>query len=100
MIQALINMAKINDEVSPEKYHIIEQHIARSKIDGKEKLDLLANIDSDRSYDVDFDLIAADRDATQETYDAMIQLTQLDEKLTMAEKIYLNMVVQKLGIEN
>lgn len=100
IVQALINIAKINDEVSPEKYHIIEQRIARSKINDKDKLDLLANIDSDRSYDVDFDLIAADRDVAQEIYDEMIQLTQLDEKLTMAEKIYLNMVAQKLGIDN
>ena len=100
IVQALINIAKINDEVSPEKYHIIEQRIACSKINDKEKLDLLANIDSDRSYDVDFDLIAADRDVAQETYDEMVQLTQLDEKVTMAEKIYLNMVAQKLGIEN
>lgn len=99
MIQALINIAKINDVVSPEKYHVIEQRIARAKIDSKEKLDLLANIDSDRSYDVDFDLIAADRDVAQETFDAMKQLTQMDEKVSMAEKIYLNMVAQKLGIE-
>ena len=99
MIQALINIAKINDVVSPEKYHAIEQRIARAKVDSKEKLDLLANIDSDRSYDVDFDLIAADRDVAQETFDAMKQLTQMDEKVSMAEKIYLNMVAQKLGIE-
>ncbi|MBR6195589.1 MAG: hypothetical protein IKQ58_08990 [Prevotella sp.] len=99
MIQALINIAKINDVVSPEKYHAIEQRIARAKIDSKEKLDLLANIDSDRSYDVDFDLIAADRDVAQETFDGMKQLTQMDEKVSMAEKIYLNMVAQKLGIE-
>ena len=99
MIQALINIAKINDVVSPEKYHAIEQRIARAKIASKEKLDLLANIDSDRSYDVDFDLIAADRDAAQETFDGMKQLTQMDEKVSMAEKIYLNMVAQKLGIE-
>lgn len=98
-LQALINMGKINDEVSPEKFHFIEQRIARAKIDGNEKLDLLANIDSDRSYDVDFDLIAADRDLAQETFDAMKQLTQMDEKVSMAEKIYLNMVAQKLGIE-
>lgn len=99
MIQAQINIAKINDVVSPEKYHAIEQRIARAKIDSKEKLDLLANIDSDRSYDVDFDLIAADREVAQETFDAMKQLTQMDEKVSMAEKIYLNMVAQKLGIE-
>lgn len=99
MIQAMINIAKINDEVTPGKYHTIEQHIARAKIGPQEKLDLLANIDSDQSYDVDFDLIATDREAAQETYDAMVQLSQMDEKLTIAEKIYLSMAAQKLGIE-
>ena len=99
IIQAMINMAKINDNVSPEKYQVIEQRIARAKIDAQDKLDLLGNIDSDHSYDVDFDLLAADRKAAQETYEAMKQLAQMDEKLTMAEKIFLNMAARKLGVD-
>ena len=98
-IQAMINIAKINDEVSPDKYHVIEQRIARAKIDSQDKLDLLGNIDSDKSYEVDFDLLATDRDTAQEAYDAMIELVNLDEKMTMAEKIYLQMAAQKLGVE-
>ena len=100
IIQAMINIAKINDVVSPEKYQIIEQRIASAKIDDQEKLDLIANIESDKSYDVDFDLLATNREAAQEAYDAMTALVQKDEKMTMAEKIYLQMAAQKLGIEN
>ena len=100
MIQAMINMAKINDEVSPEKYKVIEQRIARAKIDSQEKLELLGNIDSDNSYDVDFDLLATDREAAKEVYESMEALAKMDEKITMAEKIYLSMAAQKLGIEN
>lgn len=98
IIQAMINIAKINDEVTPEKYQTIEQHIARAKIDSQDKLELLANIDSDKSYDVDFDLLSTDREAAQQTYDAMLSLTSQDNQLTMAEKIYLNMAAQKMGI--
>ena len=98
IIEAMINMGKINDEVSPEKYEVIEQRIARAKIDGKDKLELLSNIKSEQSYDVDFDLLATDREAAQEAYDAMKALATMDEKTTMAEKIYLNMAAQKLGI--
>ena len=98
IIQAMINIAKINDEVTPEKYQTIEQHIARAKIDSQDKLDLLSNIDSDKSYDVDFDLLSTDREAAQQTYDAMLSLTSQDNQLTMAEKIYLNMAAQKMGI--
>ena len=99
IIQAMINIAKINDEVSPEKFHAIEQRIACAKIDGQDKLDLLGNIDSDKSYDVDFDLLATDREAAQETYDSMKAIIGTDEKPTMAEKIYLQMAAQKLGIQ-
>lgn len=98
-IEALINIAKINDEVSHEKFQTIELHIASSKIDAHDKLDLLANIESDHSYDVDFDLLATDRKVAQETYDAMKELVGMGEKMTMAEKIYLQMAAQKLGIE-
>ena len=98
-IEALINIAKINDEVSREKFQIIELHIASSKIDAQDKLDLLANIESDHSYDVDFDLLATDRKVAQETYDAMKELVGMGEKMTMAEKIYLQMAAQKLGVE-
>ena len=98
VIQAMINIAKINDEVSPEKYHIIEQRIARAKIDSQEKLELLGNIDSDKSYDVDFDLLATNREAAQDAFDSMKSLVDSSERLTMAEKIYLNMAAQKLGV--
>lgn len=98
-IEALINIAKINDEVSREKFQTIELHIASSKIDAHDKLDLLANVESDHSYDVDFDLLATDRKVAQETYNAMKELVGMGEKMTMAEKIYLQMAAQKLGIE-
>ena len=100
IIQAMINIAKINDVVSPEKYQTIEQRIASAKIGDQEKLDLIANIESDKSYDVDFDLLATNREAAQEAYDAMTSLVQKSEKMTMAEKIYMQMAAQKLGIEN
>ena len=98
MIEAFINVAKINDEVSHEKFQAIEQRIARAKIDPQAKLELLGNIESDHSYDVDFDLLATDREVAQETYDTMTELVAMGEKMTMAEKIYLQMAAQKLGI--
>jgi carotenoid cleavage dioxygenase-like enzyme len=100
VIQAMINIAKINDEVSPEKYHFIEQRVARAKIDAPQKLELIGNIESDKSYDVDFDLLSTDREAAQEAYENMEAIVRMDEKTTMAQKIYLNMAAQKLGISN
>lgn len=98
MIEAMINIAKINDEVSAEKFRVLEQQIACSKINGQKKLDLLGNIEGDHSYDVDFDLLSTDREMAQKTYDNMRALAEMNDKMTMAEKIYLNMAAQKLGI--
>ena len=100
IIEAMINMAKINDKVAPEHFQLVEQRIARAKIDSQAKLDYLANIDSNHSYDVDFDLLAADCQSAQEAYDAMLQVSNKDDRMTMAEKIYLRMAAQKLGIES
>lgn len=97
IIEALINMAKINDEVSPEKYKMLELKIAQAKIGSEQKLELLGNISSEHSYDVDFDLLAADRKAAQEVVEGMVALMKTEPKATMAEKIYLNMAAQKLG---
>lgn len=98
-IQAMINMAKINDTVSPAKYRMVEQRIARSTLGGEEKLELLADIESDKSFDVDYDLLAAVPEVAQETYDALVAIAKTEEHLSMAERIFLNMVAKKLGIE-
>lgn len=99
IIEAMINLAKINDDVSPDKFHAIEHRIACAKISPQDKLDLLAGIDNEQSYDVDFDLLAADTATALTAIEAMTELVRQEEKLTMAEKIYLNMAAQKLGID-
>lgn len=98
VIQAMINMAKINDTVSPDKYRMVEQRIARSALSGEEKLKLLADIESEKSFDVDYELLAAVPEVAGETFSTLVEIAKTDETLTMAERIFLNMVAQKLGI--
>ena len=97
IIQAIINMAKINDDVSQENYQLIEQRIAKVRIDNDDKLELLGNINSEHSYDVDFALLAADREAAEEVLRLMIDIAKSDGTITTAERIYLGMAAQNLG---
>ena len=97
MLQAIVNMAKINDEVPEGKFHIVEQCIAKANLPAEEKLEILEEVESEKSYDVDFDLLAANRDMARATLDVLTELVKQDEKATMAEKIYFNMVALKLG---
>jgi len=99
IIEAMINMAKINDDVTPERFQLVEQQIARADISGDKKLQLLGNIETEQSYDVDFDLLAAVPDSALAAIRAMIDVVRTSEKMTTAERIYLNMAAQKLGID-
>ena len=97
MIQAMINIAKINDEVSAEKYHLIEQRIARAPIDDQEKLDLLGNIDTEFSYDIDYGFLSGDIDTARTTLQGMLDVVRLSEKPSTAERMYLDMAAKALG---
>lgn len=97
MIQAMINIAKINDEVSAEKYHLIEQRIARARIDDQEKLDLLGNIDTEFSYDIDYVFLSGDIDTARTTLQGILDVVRLSEKPSTAERMYLDMAAKALG---
>lgn len=97
MIQAMINIAKINDVVSQEKYHLIERLIARANIDAQEKLDLLGNIESDYSYDIDYAFLSGDIETARSTLHNMLEVVRLSEKASTAEKMYLDMAAKALG---
>ena len=99
IIEAMINMAKINDDVTPERFQLVEQQIARADINGDKKLQLLGNIETEQSFDVDFDLLAASPDSALAAIRAMTGIVKTSEKMTTAERIYLNMAAQKLGFD-
>lgn len=99
VIQAMINMAKINDDVSQDKFRLIEQRIAKANISGDDKLELLGNVNSEHSYDVDFALLAADRTTAHDTLEQLVAIAKTDSPLSTAERIYLGMVASSLGID-
>ena len=98
VLQVMINMANINDEVSPAAYKLVEQKIATAKIDGDDKLELLGNIGTQHNYDPDYTLLACETDYAEEALRAMILVMKADGKITMAEKMYLSMVAKTLGV--
>ncbi len=99
IIEAMINMAKINDDVTPARFHVVEHQIAIAAISSEKKLELLGSIETEQSFEVDFDLLAADDASALAAIKGMVKVTRASEKMTTAEQIYLNMAAQKLGID-
>lgn len=105
IIQAMINMANINGAVIPQKYKLIEEKVAQSLLTDQEKLEMLGNVgteeslESDFSYDVDYDVLACDPTYAEDALRSLIAVAHASQtQATMAERMYLTMVAKALGI--
>lgn len=98
MLQAMINMANISDDVSGDLQDLIEECIAKTDIPDKQQLELLENLGTEFSFDVDYDVLTSDTDAARETLKGMVAVMNVTGRKTMAEKMYLSMAAKTMGI--
>lgn len=98
MLQAMINMANISDDVSGDLQDLIEECIAKTDIPDKQQLELLENLGTEFSFDVDYDVLTSDPDAARETLKGMVAVMNVTGRKTMAEKMYLSMAAKTMGI--
>lgn len=98
MLQAIINMANISDDLTADVQDLIEDRVARTDLTEQQQLELLENLDTEFSFDVDYDLLACNPDDARATLQGMIEVMHAAGRKTMAEKMYLNMTAKTLGI--
>jgi hypothetical protein len=98
IIQAMINMANISDNLSPDVQDLIEEYIAKTELSGKQQIELLENLSTEYSFDVDYDVLACDPDYARQALQNMIAVMNAAGRKTMAEKMYLSMVTKTLGV--
>lgn len=96
--QAMINMANISDNLSPDVQDLIEEYIAKTELSGKQQIELLENLSTEYSFDVDYDVLACDPDYARQALQNMIAVMNAAGRKTMAEKMYLSMVTKTLGV--
>lgn len=107
VIEAMVNMANLNGSVSQEKYHVIEEKVARADLDDDQKLELLGNVGteesrvSDFSYNVDTVLLGCDPDYAADAILSMIAVAKAGgSQPNQAEKMYLTMTAKAVGIDS
>jgi len=97
-VQAMINMGNISEYLSADVQDVIEDQIARTEIPERQQIELLENLGTEYSFDVDYDVLACDPDAARDTLRGMITVMNAAGRKTMAEKMYLSMAAKTLGI--
>ncbi len=98
MLQAMINMANISDDLSADVQDLIEESIAKTDLSDKQQIELLENLGTEYSFDVDYDVLACEPDAARDTLRGMIAVMHVTGRKTMAEKMYLSMAAKTMGV--
>lgn len=96
--QAMVNMANLSDDPTPEVQDLIEDCIAKTELPDKEQIELLEYLGTEYSFDVDYDVLACDPDFAREALRGMIDVMNAAGRKTMAEKMYLSMTAKTLGV--
>ncbi|MBP3842402.1 MAG: hypothetical protein J6E29_02025 [Prevotella sp.] len=98
MLQAMINMANISDDLSADVQDLIEESVAKTDLSDKQQIELLENLGTEYSFDVDYDVLACEPDAARDTLRGMIAVMHVTGRKTMAEKMYLSMAAKAMGV--
>jgi hypothetical protein len=98
LAQCMINMANICDDLSADVQDVVEEYIATTTIPADEQIALLENLDTEYSYEVDYDMLACDPDYARQALRQMVLVMRAAGRKTMAEKMYLSMTAKALGI--
>jgi hypothetical protein len=98
MLQAMINMANISDDLNTDVQDLIEDRVARTDISPAQQIELLENLGTEFSFDVDYAVLGCDPDAARSALQGMIDVMHAAGRKTMAEKMYLNMTAKSLGV--
>ena len=98
MLQAMINMANISDDLSADVQDLIEESVAKTDLSDKQQIELLENLGTEYSFDVDYDVLACEPDMAHETLRGMNAVMNVTGRKTMAEKMYLSMAAKAMGV--
>ncbi|MBR6121109.1 MAG: hypothetical protein IKQ05_01800 [Prevotella sp.] len=98
MLQAMVNMANIADNLSPEMQDLIEERVAQSDLTDEQQLSLLEHLGTEYSIDADYDLLACDPDYARDCIRALIDVMRVAGRQSVAEKMYLSMTAKAVGI--
>jgi hypothetical protein len=98
LAQAVINMANISDNISPDVQDVVEEYIAKSDLPNDQQIALLEHLGTEYSLDVDYDMLGCDPDYAIKALKAMNEVMQTAGRKTMAEKMYLSMVAKAVGV--
>ena len=97
-IQALINMAKVDGEMSEEEKEVIETLIYHSDLPEEEKSALSELMDKSELVKIDFSPFKKNQAYAYSLVNSLVSLIWADKKMQTAEKMYLMKIAKEIGI--
>lgn len=97
VLMILINMAKIDHNITDAKIDFINDEIEHSTLTEDEQLELATSYNTTELFQIDFNVIRNDDQCIIQLLKKIILLTRIDGKITLAEKIYLKKIAREVG---
>lgn len=97
VLMILINMAKIDHNITDAKIDFINDEIEHSTLTEDEQLELATSYNTTDLFQIDFNVIRNDDQCIIQLLKKIILLTRIDGKITLAEKIYLKKIAREVG---
>lgn len=97
VLMILINMAKIDHNITDAKIDFINDEIEHSTLTENEQLELATSYNTTDLFQIDFNVIRNDDQCIIQLLKKIILLTRIDGKITLAEKIYLKKIAREVG---
>lgn len=97
VLMILINMAKIDHNITDAKIDFINDEIEHSTLTEDEQLELATSYKTTDLFQIDFNVIRNDDQCIIQLLKKIILLTRIDGKITLAEKIYLKKIAREVG---
>ncbi len=97
IIHFLINLTKMGGEMNSEKEAFISSEIENSILSEDEQLVLAQSMNDPQKNIIDFSILSNDVANSSILFEKGIDLLKLDEKISLAEKLYFKKTVKDLG---
>lgn len=98
-IKILINIAKIDHDLSNKQREYLDDVIETSSLTDDEQLELASSYKEDKLFDIDYEVLKGDDMMCIDLFSKMKEISELDGKMNLAEKLYIRKIKRELGYD-
>jgi uncharacterized protein (DUF697 family) len=99
-LRALIHLLKVDRQATPAERDYMQAMIQTAALDDRERAALLASLDADAKFSIEYDLLAGAPDEAVGLLIDMLALSRRDQHRHVAEKLYIKQAGRLMGFSD